>query len=183
DYEKLQGEIDGEAKTREEFASLQDATSWRFEEPSAELDARIADIRRDVDTDLYPHMLTAIAGRRLVLGHGIRLAVMKCAQYSELEKADRALAQVEAYNPEIESKYVAAVREFENVSFSLLEELETLKDSPLDLIMSALTLEGDANSTPELRKLQLSLDQVTVHVYSESSGSRGPSSISHEMLL
>ncbi|GJZ96494.1 hypothetical protein Tco_0668828 [Tanacetum coccineum] len=180
DYEKLRGDIDGEAKMREEFASLQDVAAWRFKEWSTKLDARIADIRRDVDTDLYPHMLTAIAGRRLVLGHGIRLAVMKCAQYSECRSA---LGKVEACDPEIESKYVAAVREFENVYFSFLEELETLKDSPLDLIMSALTLEGDANSTLELRKLQPSLDQVTVPVYSESSGSRGPSSISHEMLL
>ncbi|GJY06143.1 hypothetical protein Tco_0373197 [Tanacetum coccineum] len=52
-------------------------------------------------------------------------------------------AQVEAYEPGTEGKYVAMVSEFENVSFPLLEELEGLKDSPLALIMSALTLKDD----------------------------------------
>ncbi|GJS10140.1 hypothetical protein Tco_0366936, partial [Tanacetum coccineum] len=77
---------------------------------------------------------------------------------------------------------VAAVNDFENVSFSLLK-LEALKDSSLALIMSALTFEGDAHSTPKLCELQPSLDQVTVLVYSESSGLRGSSFIGHEMLF
>ncbi|GKA69940.1 hypothetical protein Tco_0776004, partial [Tanacetum coccineum] len=94
--------------------------AWCFEEQSTQLDVRIADVRRHMDTDLYLHMLTAIAGRRWVLSHG-------------------------AYDPDVESKYVAAVNDFENVSFSLLEELEALKDSPLALIMSDLTLDGDAD--------------------------------------
>nr|GEV54287.1 transposase (putative), gypsy type [Tanacetum cinerariifolium] len=166
-------------------------------------------ISRDMDTDLYPHMLTAIAGRRWVLGHGIRLAMMRFAQSSECSsslgnvisltinkgiqqglvariehgKVGRSLAQVEAYDPEVKNKYVVFVREFKNVSFSLLEDLEALKDSPLALIMSTLTLEGDADSTPELRRFRPSLNQVTILVYSKSDGSRGSSSISHEMLL
>ncbi|GJZ49450.1 putative ribonuclease H-like domain-containing protein [Tanacetum coccineum] len=48
----------------EEFISQQDAAERRFKERAAELDARIADVRRDMDNDLYPLMLTAIAGRR-----------------------------------------------------------------------------------------------------------------------
>nr|GEX24165.1 ribosomal protein L7Ae/L30e/S12e/Gadd45 [Tanacetum cinerariifolium] len=68
----------------------------------------------------------------------------------KLEKDGRSLAQVEAYDPEVENKYVVTVGEFKNVSFSLLEELEALKDSILALIMFALTLKGDADSTPEL---------------------------------
>nr|GEU96370.1 transposase (putative), gypsy type [Tanacetum cinerariifolium] len=101
-----------------------------------------------------------------------------------LESAREELSgQVEAYEPEVENKYVTAVGEFENVSFSVLEELEALKDSTFALIMPALTLECDANFTPELRKLQPSLDQVTIHVYSEFDGPAGAGSISHEMLL
>ncbi|GKE40431.1 hypothetical protein Tco_1463836 [Tanacetum coccineum] len=162
DCESLRGEIVGEAKLREEFASLQDVVAWHFEEQSAKLDARIAD----------------------VLGHDIRLALMKCAQSSECRsalgkvisyainkgiqqgleagvehgKAGRSFAQVEAYDPDVENKYVAAVNNFENVSFSLLEELKALKDSPLALIMFALTLEGDAESTPKLRELRPSFN-------------------------
>ncbi|GJU54363.1 hypothetical protein Tco_1228077 [Tanacetum coccineum] len=205
----LNAELLGEAKLREEFASLQDVAARRFKEKFAKLDARIADVRRDMDTDLYPHMLTLIARRRWVLGHSVRLVVMKCAQSSkcysaqgkvislainkgiqqgleagiEHGKAGRSLAQVEAYDPYVENKYVDEVNDFDNVSFSLPKELEALKDFSLALIMSSLTLEGDADSTPKLRELQPSLDQVTIPVYSESSCSRGSSSISHEMLL
>nr|GEU81994.1 hypothetical protein [Tanacetum cinerariifolium] len=208
-YESLKGEIAGEAKLRKEFTFLQDAAARRFEEQSAKLVTRIADVRRDMDAYLYPHMLTVIAGQRWVLGHCIRLVMMKYTQSFECRsalgkvitiainkgiqqgleagvehgKTSRSLAQVEAYNPGEENKYVAAVSDFGNVSFSLLEELEALKDSPLALIMSALTLEGGADSTPKLCELQLSLDQVTVPVYSKSSGSRGSSSIIHEMLF
>ncbi|GJR67658.1 hypothetical protein Tco_0013723 [Tanacetum coccineum] len=174
DCESLRGEIIGEAKLREEFASLQDAVARRFEEQSAKLDACIAD----------------------VLGHDIRLAVMKCAQSFECRsalgkvislainkgiqqglkagvehgKAGRSLAQVEAYDPDVENKYVAMVNDFENVSFSLLEELEALKDSPLALIMSALTLEGDADSTPKLRELRSSDVIPSIRGHAEKRG-------------
>ncbi|GJW26722.1 hypothetical protein Tco_0040533 [Tanacetum coccineum] len=53
-------------KLREEFKSFQDAKARRFEQNSAKLDARIADVRPDMDNDLYPYMFTAIAGRRKV---------------------------------------------------------------------------------------------------------------------
>ncbi|GJY05593.1 hypothetical protein Tco_0371533 [Tanacetum coccineum] len=161
-------ELLGEAKPREEFASLQDVAARRFKEKFAKLDARIAD----------------------VLGHSVRLVVMKCAQSSKcysaqgkvislainkgiqqgLEaeikhgKAGRSLAQVEAYDPYVENKYVAEVNDFDNVSFSLPEELEALKDFSLALIMSSLTLECDADSTPKLREhsMRSSLDICSV---------------------
>ncbi|GJR94716.1 hypothetical protein Tco_0266890 [Tanacetum coccineum] len=206
DCDGLRGQVVGEGKMREEFVSQQDATERRFSDQAMKLDAHIADVRRDMDNDLYPHMLTAIAGRRWVVGHGFRLAVYKCARFVECHsalgkvilmainkgiqqgleagvvhgKTGRSLTQIEAYDPEIEGKYVAAVFEFENVSFPLLDELEGLKDSLLALIMSALTLKddhGNTDATPEFRQFQPSLDQVTVPIYSESG------SIDHEMLL
>ncbi|GKF02503.1 hypothetical protein Tco_0029426, partial [Tanacetum coccineum] len=162
DCDGLRSDIAGEVRMRAEFMSQQDAVAQRIDERVAELDARIADVRRDMDTDLYPHMLTAIAGR---IEHG---------------KAGRPLAQVKAYNPRTEGRYVAVVSKFENVSFYLLEELEGLKDSPIALIMSALTLKddhGDVDATPGFRQFQPSLNQVTIPIYSESG------SISREMLL
>ncbi|GJX01647.1 hypothetical protein Tco_0185560 [Tanacetum coccineum] len=41
----------------------------------------------DFDEELYPHMLTAIASRRWFIGHGLRLAIMKCAESTELREA------------------------------------------------------------------------------------------------
>ncbi|GKG33549.1 hypothetical protein Tco_0433708, partial [Tanacetum coccineum] len=62
DCEGLRGKIVGEARMKEEFAYLQETAARLFEERAAELDARIAEAKRDMDTDLYPHMFTAIAG-------------------------------------------------------------------------------------------------------------------------
>ncbi|GKC48277.1 hypothetical protein Tco_1065999 [Tanacetum coccineum] len=146
---RLQNEVAGEAKLREEFKYFQDAAERHFAERADTLDAQIADVRRDMDNDLYPHMLTDIAGRRWVVRHGFRLVVYKCARSVECRSA---LGKIEAYDLEVEGKYVAAVFEFENVSFPLLDELEGLKDSPLALIMSALTLKddhGNKDATPE----------------------------------
>ncbi|GKC96036.1 hypothetical protein Tco_1161478, partial [Tanacetum coccineum] len=155
--ELLSKEAVGEAKLREEFKSFQDAEAHRFDQRSAELDARIADVMYDMDNDLYPYMFTAIARQRVILNHGVRLAVMKCAQSTECRsalgkvislainkgieevleagiehgKSGRTLDQVEAYNPEFKDEFVSVVTDFENVSFALLDELESLKDSPL----------------------------------------------------
>ncbi|GJT94018.1 hypothetical protein Tco_1082863 [Tanacetum coccineum] len=154
-----------------------DAAERRFTESVVELDARIADVRRDMDNDLYPHMLTAIAGRRWVVGHGIQQGLEAGVVHG---KAGRSLTQIEAYDPKVEGKYVVAVFEFEGVSFPLLDDLESLKDSPFALIMSALILkdgQGDTDATPEFAWFQPSLDEVAVLIYSESG------SVDREMLL
>nr|GEX08564.1 hypothetical protein [Tanacetum cinerariifolium] len=223
----LQNQVVSEGKMREEFALQHDAAEWCFTERAFELDARIADVRRDMDNALYPHMLTAIAGRRWVIGHSLYLAVYKCARFVECQSAmgkviltainkgiqqgleadivhgnaGRSLAQLEAYDLEVEGRYVAAVSEFKNISFPLLDELESLKDSllpqsvplswmlalptepqrfPLASIMSALVLkddQGNVDAAPEFARYQPSLDQVVVPVYSDSG------SVDREMLL
>ncbi|GJZ35732.1 hypothetical protein Tco_0581549, partial [Tanacetum coccineum] len=66
----LKNQVVSEGKMREEFALQQDAAERRFAERASELDDRIADVRRDMDNDLYPYMLTAITGRKWVIGHG-----------------------------------------------------------------------------------------------------------------
>ncbi|GJT72756.1 hypothetical protein Tco_1032042 [Tanacetum coccineum] len=165
----LKGQVLSESKMREEFVSHQDAVEQRFVERAAELDARIADVRRDMDNELYPHMLTAIAGRRWVVRHSFRLSVHKCARSFECRST-----------LEVEGKYVTAVSKFKGVYFPLLDELESLKDSPLALIMSGLTLkddQGNTDTTPEFARFQPSLDQVVVPIYSESG------SVDREMLL
>ncbi|GJX13577.1 hypothetical protein Tco_0205335 [Tanacetum coccineum] len=204
--DSLKSQVVGEGKMREEFVMQQDAAERRFAERAAELDTRIADVGRDMDNDLYSHILTAITGRRWVIGHGFHLAVYKCARSVEccsalgkvismainkgiqqgLEagivhgKAGRSLTQVEAYDPEVEGKYVVAVSKFEGVLFPLLDEIESLKDSPLAQIMYALILkdnQGNRDAALEFPQFQPSVDQVVVLVYSESGF------IEREMLL
>ncbi|GJR41892.1 hypothetical protein Tco_1309995 [Tanacetum coccineum] len=119
DCERLRKEVVGEAKLREEFKSFQDAEASCFEQKSAELDAHIADVRRDMDDDLYPHMFTAIAGRRCLLSHAVNKGIQEGLEAGvEHGRSGRTLAQ-----------------------------LELLKDSPLASIMSALVLK-DAHGYP-----------------------------------
>ncbi|GKB61295.1 hypothetical protein Tco_0917481 [Tanacetum coccineum] len=147
DYERLHHEVAGESKLRDEFKSFHDAAERSFAERASAFDARIAD------------------GLEAGVVHG---------------GAGRSLSQIEAYDTDTEGKYVVTVSELENVSFALLDKLKILKDSPLALIMSALALkddDGNTDATPEFRRFQPSLDQVSVPIYS------GSGSIEREMLL
>ncbi|GJX69156.1 hypothetical protein Tco_0304883 [Tanacetum coccineum] len=111
----------------------------------AEIDARLDALSVDFDEELYPHMLIAIVVRRWVIGHGLRLAVMKCAESTKLRqsfanvvsagiargmseglkygvehgKAGLELTAVEAYDPEADSKYVAALHDFKDLNYPL----------------------------------------------------------------
>ncbi|GJR72212.1 hypothetical protein Tco_0084577 [Tanacetum coccineum] len=140
----------------------------RVEQRCAEMDARLDKLSVDFDEELYPHMLTAIAGCRWAIRHGLRLAVMKCVESPELRqafanvvsawlvkgiseglengiehgKADRDLADVEAYDPEANSKYVKALQDLKDLKYSLVDQLEKLKDAPMELIMASLHLEN-----------------------------------------
>ncbi|GKG49295.1 hypothetical protein Tco_0515747, partial [Tanacetum coccineum] len=71
-----------------------------------------------------------------MIDHGLRLDVLKCSQQYK-----PGLREVEAYDFRIEARYVAAVKDLENVSLPLLDQLEALMDSPLELLMSS-TLKG-----------------------------------------
>ncbi|GKE02270.1 hypothetical protein Tco_1390253, partial [Tanacetum coccineum] len=102
-------------------------------------------------------MLTAIVGRRWVIRHGIRLAVMKCAESAELRHvfADVVSARIakgmseglkhgvehrkaiEAYDLEADAKYVAALHVLKDLKYPLVDQLEKLKDAPIDLIMAS----------------------------------------------
>ncbi|GJS73362.1 hypothetical protein Tco_0706203 [Tanacetum coccineum] len=138
------GKVAGEMKMREEFKSVQDAAARRLDERVAEMNGRIADVKRDMDDHLYPHMFTAIAGRRWVISMAINKGIQEGLRAGiKHGKEGRSLAQIEAYDPEIEAKFVVVVSEFKNISFPLLDELEGLRDSPLAPIMSALTLKDD----------------------------------------
>ncbi|GJT70469.1 hypothetical protein Tco_1029755 [Tanacetum coccineum] len=157
-------------------AKSEEIEARRFEDQSAELDARIADLNHGMDTEIYPHMLTVVARRRW---KGLEAGI-------EHGKVSRSLAEVKDYDSGVEAEYVVVVSEFENVYLPLLEQLEALKDSSLELLMSSLTLEGghgDEDLTPEFCRLQLVSEQVIAPVYFERGGSRDPNSISHKILF
>ncbi|GJU51534.1 hypothetical protein Tco_1221089 [Tanacetum coccineum] len=126
----LQAQVTGEEKIKSAFEDFKKYEDDKVEQRCAEMDARLDKISVDFDEELYPHMLTAIAGRRWVIRYGLRLAVMKCAESSKIRqafvdvvsaglakgmreglnygiehgKAGRDLADIEAYNSEANSK-------------------------------------------------------------------------------
>ncbi|GKF97686.1 hypothetical protein Tco_0293507, partial [Tanacetum coccineum] len=177
----------------------------------AEIDARLDALSIDFDEELYPHMLTAIAGRRWVIGHGLRLAVMKCAESIELRlaianvmsaciakgmsegleygvtqgEAKLDLAAIDAYDPEADEKYVVTLHALKDLKYPLIDQLEKLKDVPLDLIMASLHLESDTGEdAPQwIRELRPSSSHFTITVYPEVRDPMNPWACKEEILL
>ncbi|GKB51968.1 hypothetical protein Tco_0902721 [Tanacetum coccineum] len=91
----------------------------------------------------------SIAGRRLVIGHGLRLVGMKCAESTELRqvfadvvsariakgmseglkhgvehrKASLDLEAIEAYDPEADTNYVAALHALRDLKYPMVDQL------------------------------------------------------------
>nr|GFD62146.1 hypothetical protein [Tanacetum cinerariifolium] len=59
----LQEQVSGEEKLKAAFEEFKRYEDDRVEKRCAELDARLDALSIDFDEELYPHMLTAIAGR------------------------------------------------------------------------------------------------------------------------
>nr|GFC29655.1 hypothetical protein [Tanacetum cinerariifolium] len=124
-----------EEKLKAAFEDFKRYEDERVEQQCAELDARLDALSIDFDEELYLHMLTAIAGRRWVVGHGLRLAMMKCAESLEMRQAfanvvstgvakgmseglkhgvehgqdQLTVESIETYDPEAKAKFVAAL--------------------------------------------------------------------------
>nr|GEX83032.1 hypothetical protein [Tanacetum cinerariifolium] len=130
-------------------------------------------------------------GRRWILSRGLRLVLAKCLSSPEylfamgeaigraINKgmqdglavgiehgiAGRSITDVTAFNPSIESDYIAAINALQGVSFSLLSQLEANKYASMADIMDLLRLEGPAAKTSEASQLQPSLDQLIIPIY------------------
>nr|GFD01460.1 hypothetical protein [Tanacetum cinerariifolium] len=59
----LQEQVSGEEKLKASFEEFKRYEDDRVEQRCAELDGRLDALSIDFDEELYPHMLTAIAGR------------------------------------------------------------------------------------------------------------------------
>ncbi|GJW09504.1 hypothetical protein Tco_1575331 [Tanacetum coccineum] len=179
----LQVQVTGEEKIKASFEEFKKYKDVRVEQCCAKMDARLDKLSMDFDEELYPHMLIAIAGRRWVIRHGLRLAVMKWAESIELRqafadvvsaelvkgmseglkhsiehgKAGQDLVAIEAYNPEADNKYVKALQDLKDLKYSLVDQLERLKDPPMDLIVASLHLESDSGEDAPSGSMTFSL--------------------------
>nr|GFC54560.1 hypothetical protein [Tanacetum cinerariifolium] len=191
----LQQQVSGEETLKATFKDYKRQQDQMVEQRCAEMDVRLDAMSIDFDEELYPHMLTVIAGRRWVIGHGLRLAMMKCAESLEMrqafadvvsariakgmseglkhgvehEHAQRTIESLEAYDPEAEAKFSAALQSLKDLKLPLLDQLEGLKDAPMNVIMASLYLEDDTeDDAPQfIRDLRPSSSQLAIPVYPE----------------
>nr|GEY12344.1 hypothetical protein [Tanacetum cinerariifolium] len=76
----LQQQVSGKEILKAAFEEYKQQQDQLVEQRCTEMDARLDALSIDFDEELYPHMLIAIAGRRWVIGQGLRLAMMNCAE-------------------------------------------------------------------------------------------------------
>nr|GEW27166.1 hypothetical protein [Tanacetum cinerariifolium] len=177
----LQAQVTGKEKLKAAFEEFKQYKDNRVEQRCAKMDVRLDALSIDFDEELYPYMLTAIAGRRWVIRHGLRLAVMKC----EHGKASLSLETIEAYDPEAEAKYIAALHALKDLKYPIVDQLESLKDAPMDVIMASLHLKSDTgNDAPQwIRELRPSSSQLKVPVYPEVRDPTDPWACKEDILL
>ncbi|GKD85587.1 hypothetical protein Tco_1356741 [Tanacetum coccineum] len=61
---------------KEQCKAIQDAQLKEFSDRVIGLDSEIMSLALHLDEEFYPRFLTTIAGRRWIIGHGLRLAIM-----------------------------------------------------------------------------------------------------------
>nr|GFA39867.1 hypothetical protein [Tanacetum cinerariifolium] len=84
--------------------------------------------------------------------------------------AQRMIESLEAYDPEAEAKFAAALQSLKDLKLPLLDQLDGLKDAPMDVIMASLYLEDDTgDDAPQfIRDLRPSSSQLAIPIYPES---------------
>ncbi|GJY41519.1 hypothetical protein Tco_0428789 [Tanacetum coccineum] len=164
----LRGQVSSYERLKEQIEEFQDAQMNIVNEKVAMMDADLLEMALHLEEKFYPHLLNTIFGRRWLLTHGLKLAVVKCLNSQEYlsalgaaisrviekgiqdglsaginhGKAGRSLEDVAAYNPFAEADYTSA-----------LQRLRPLADAP-----------GMSDLQPNIEQLKLPIhrpeDQV-----------------------
>ncbi|GKA43828.1 hypothetical protein Tco_0736552 [Tanacetum coccineum] len=158
----------------------------------AELEAHVMDVSGRLEGEFYPAYLTALAGRRWLLTHGMELAMVKCLKSPEYQGilghalgravdygmqeglvaghehgiAGTPLSAVVAYDPETaKNNYFDAVGALEEADFPLIHLLKSKKDAGMDEVLDCFLLDGPLANLPEAAYLQPCLEQLSVPIY------------------
>ncbi|GKF62565.1 hypothetical protein Tco_0182619, partial [Tanacetum coccineum] len=141
--------------------------------------------------NFHPHLLNAIAGRRWLLTHGMKLLMAKCLNSTEymealgnafghaIEKgmhkgfapgiehgqAGRCLSDLEAYNPSAQADFISVIRDLRGLYFPLLRELSAKKDASTWDVMDLLRLDDAMDEVLGMTDLQPDVGQLMVPVH------------------
>ncbi|GJV34155.1 hypothetical protein Tco_1394555 [Tanacetum coccineum] len=150
-FTSFTGSPSGEERIKAPFEEFKMCEDDKVEQWCVEMDACLDKLSIYFDEDLYPHMLTAIAGRRWLIGHGLHLAVLKCVESPEIMqafadvvssglakgmsevlqygiehgKASRDLGDVDAYDPEANDKFIKALQDIKDLKHPIVDQLES----------------------------------------------------------
>ncbi|GKB59659.1 hypothetical protein Tco_0915845 [Tanacetum coccineum] len=179
---------EGSMRQLEEF---QDSLMKPLEARLVEIDADFTRCCMHFQENFHPHLLNAIAGRRWLLTHGMKLLMAKCLNSTEymealgnafgraIEKgmqeglaagiehgqAGRCLSDLEAYNPSAEADFNSAVRDLRGLDFSLLRDLSAKKDASTWDVMDLLRLDDAVAEVLGMTDLQPDVGQLMVPVH------------------
>ncbi|GJS70026.1 hypothetical protein Tco_0702867 [Tanacetum coccineum] len=154
----LRDQVAGYELFKQQIEAIQDAQVKAIDDRVDKLDADLLNLVLHLDKEFYPRFLTAIVGRMWMLSRGDGLAAR-----IDHGKARRTLGEVAAYNPSAESDYVTALRALQDVDFSLLSDLHSLRDASIQDVMDKLCLKGHVSDL--LRLLQPDVDQLTLLIH------------------
>ncbi|GJU04719.1 hypothetical protein Tco_1121149 [Tanacetum coccineum] len=150
---------------KEKMEAQQEAQAQELYNRVAELEAHVMDVSGRLEGEFYPAYLTALAGRRWLLTHGMELAMVKCLKSPEYQGIlGHALGQGQGIKT-AESNYLDAVRALEEADFPLVHLLKSKKDSRMDEILDCFLLDGPLANLPEAAHLQPCLEQLSVPIY------------------
>nr|GEZ12703.1 hypothetical protein [Tanacetum cinerariifolium] len=102
--------------------------------------------------------------QRWVIGHKLRLAMMKSVESLEMRRAFADVVSAGVTKGMSEGMKHGSLKD---LKFPLLDQLESLKDAPMDVIMAALYLESDTrgDALQYIHDLRSSSSQLTIPVY------------------
>nr|GFA08007.1 hypothetical protein [Tanacetum cinerariifolium] len=174
----LQAQFTGEEKLKATFKEFKQYENDRVERHCAEMDACLDALNIDFYEELYPHMLSAIAGIARGMSEGLKYEV-------EHEKANLDMEAIKAYDPKADAKYVAALYALRDLKYPMVDQLESLKDAPIDVIMASLHLESDTgdDALQLIRELRPSSSQLRIPVYPKVRDPKDPWAFKEEILL
>nr|GEW55458.1 hypothetical protein [Tanacetum cinerariifolium] len=91
-------------------------------------------------------------------------------------KANLSLEAIEAYDPEAEAKYIMAFHALKDLKYPIVDQLGSLKDASMDVLMAFLHLKSDTgDDAPQwIRELHPSSSQLLILVYPKARDPTDP---------
>ncbi|GJX84717.1 hypothetical protein Tco_0335491 [Tanacetum coccineum] len=193
------------------FAGL-DEFRQRVEELLEKQEEKLLKLSIEYDEELYPHMLSAIAERRWLISHGLRLAAMRALESQEVKQSfgdvvkcalargkaeaveelhEKKLltvpaAQVLGYNDNAYEELVAVMETMKLLELPHITQLERDQDYPIDVIMVGLTLARHATEGVEAQPdyfLKPDVAQLQVPIFARPRDILNPFALEKEIPL